>query len=550
MISDYILFDYFNLINETETISMLKGLFFVIITAYVIYTLLRNDMNKIREINNNLTISNDYYYTLFKNNHVVSLLIDPDTYQIIDANKAAYSLYGYSKEAFLSKKLTDLSVTHTLGDIKSPEMDYQTMPQQVYMKSAHITAANNLIEVELYMGPIRLKDKVCFLALINDISEKNRMENALIESEQKYKKLVENIPDVFYVFSMKKGLIFISPQIKSLIGYSPTSNEKLPDLILNHIFSEDKKNFLQGRKSVFESFEQFENNYRIVDSNKTVKWILDRVFLVTPQNDDIIIEGVLSDITEKRKLVEELMLAHAKSNESLKLKSVILSNLNHELRTPLNGIIGFSKLIQRNSKEPEIQEFVDLVLESAYRLNSTLNSLLTLNEIEAGHRDLIYEVTSIKEYLKIIYDSNFKLVERKGLEFKLVIREDIKFYTDTSILSQVFFNLIDNAIKFTKSGSITLQGEFVSKNGMWIKLSVIDTGVGINPDYYQAMFHPFTQGSGGISRKFDGLGIGLTICFKLAALLKGKIEVESEPDKGSTFMIYLPFKVQEELEES
>ncbi len=82
-------------------------------------------------------------------------------------------------------------------------------------------------------------------------------------------------------------------------------------------------------------------------------------------------------------MVEGLVLAHTKANESLKLKNVILSNLNHELRTPLNGIIGFSKLIQKSSKEPEIQEYVELVLESSYRLNSTLNSLLTLNEIEA-----------------------------------------------------------------------------------------------------------------------------------------------------------------------
>ncbi len=158
-------------------------------------------------------------------------------------------------------------------------------------------------------------------------------------------------------------------------------------------------------------------------------------------------------------------------------------------------------------------------------------------------RELYFEESSIKDYLGLIYYSNTKQVQRKRLDFVMDVREDMKFYTDISILSQVFFNLIDNAVKFTDDGKITLRGEFVTKGGMWIRLSVIDTGIGINPDYFKDIFQPFRQESEGMSRKFEGMGIGLTICYKLIALLKGKIEVESTPEKGSSFMVYLPFKI-------
>ncbi len=540
--SDMLLFNYISSTENTKIISVTKGLVFVVLTALTFYFLIKKDVNRIRAVNENLKLSNDYYYSLFKNNHFASLLVNPDSLQIIDANDAAANLYGYSRETLMNMELSDLSVSSISKNINFTDFD-ATGLNQIFMNSSHRTASDNLIEVELFMGPVYLQDRLCLLALINDITAKNSTENALKDSEQKYKKLVENIPDVFYVYSMKKGLQYISPQIKSLIGYIPAKSDNLPDIILNHVFPDDKANFLAGRKTVFDTFEPLENNYRITDSNKITKWILDRVFLITPIDDDILIEGVLSDTTEKRKLVEGLVLAHTKANESLKLKNVILSNLNHELRTPLNGIIGFSKLIQKSSKEPEIQEYIDLVLESSYRLNSTLNSLLTLNEIEAGHRELYFEESSIKDYLGLIYYSNTKQVQRKRLDFVMDVREDMKFYTDISILSQVFFNLIDNAVKFTDEGKITLRGEFVTKGGMWIRLSVIDTGIGINPDYFKDIFQPFRQESEGMSRKFEGMGIGLTICYKLIALLKGKIEVESTPEKGSSFMVYLPFKI-------
>ncbi|MFA5511060.1 MAG: PAS domain-containing sensor histidine kinase [Candidatus Kapaibacterium sp.] len=541
MFSDYLLFNNIAGPENAKLISIIKGLFFVSATSLGIYYVIKKDVISIRKANEQLAISSSYYYSLFENSHTASMLLEPDTYKIMDVNNAAVQLYGYNYDTFKGMYLHDLNY---YGKDNPPEkQQINHVSDRNYFKTTHKTAFENIIEVEIYIGDIKLDKQIQKLAVINNITEKLLTENALKVSEMRYKKLVENIPDVFYVYSNKKGLIYISPQILNLIGYYPSKTDTLSDVIYTHVFFEDKSKFQSFRKRVFDYSELGETSYRINDASKNMRWILDRVFLVSHTDDDIVIEGVLSDITEKTKLIDELTNAHAKINESLKLKNVILSNLNHELRTPLNGIIGFSKLIQRSLKDDENYDFIELVLESAYRLNNTLDSILTLNEIEAGHRTLYYEETSVKEFLGYIYESNKNLVGKKNLIFEIDIKDDIKLFTDLSILSQILFNLIDNAVKFTESGGIKLRGEFISKNGMWICFSVIDTGVGIAEEHISIVFEAFRQASEGINRHFEGMGIGLTICLKLINILNGKIEVDRNHNQGSTFKVYIPFKV-------
>ncbi len=209
--SDMLLFNYISSTENTKMISVTKGLVFVVLTALTFYFLIKKDVNRIRAVNENLKLSNEYYYSLFKNNHFASLLVNPDSLQIIDANDAAANLYGYSRETLMNMELSDLSVTPISKNINFTDFD-ATGINQIFMNSSHRTSSDNLIEVELFMGPVYLQDRLCLLAIINDITAKISTENALKDSEQKYKKLVENIPDVFYVYSMKKGLQYISPK--------------------------------------------------------------------------------------------------------------------------------------------------------------------------------------------------------------------------------------------------------------------------------------------------------------------------------------------------
>ena len=547
VLSDSILFNHITNSDNAKIISILKGIFFVFSTTILIYYLIKQDINKIRTVNENLKESNDYYYSLFIDNHIASLLVNPVNLMIEDANDAALNLYGYDLKTFRELKFSDLNNgISNQNDIKQ-NLILTSNQKHKNIRTNHKTSQNQLIDVEIFAGPLIINNKTSILVTINDITVKSKIEKSLKESEYKYKTLVENIPDVFYIFSVENGLLYISPQIKSLLGYLPSRNDLFTDIHLKYILKEDKNKLLTFRKKIFDTRENDECNYRINDSHGNIKWVQDRVFLVYSTGNETIIEGVLSDITEKNMLLDELIQTHSKVNDNLKLKNVILSNLNHELRTPLNGILGFSKLIQKNTLRDDIREYSDLIVESANRLSHTLNSLLTLNEIELGHRKLYFEESGVKDFLRLVYDSNSNYVKSKQLDFVIDVKEDLKLYTDISILSEIFFNLIDNAVKFTNKGKITLRGEFETKGGMWIKLSVIDTGVGISKKNSISIFEPFRQESEGMDRNYEGIGIGLTICSKLIYLLDGKIEVESMPDAGSTFMIYIPFIIPAEI---
>ncbi|MBX3043483.1 MAG: PAS domain-containing sensor histidine kinase [Candidatus Kapabacteria bacterium] len=546
VLSDALLFDYLTNSTNQKTISIIKGLVYVTTAAIIIHLLIRSDLNKIRSINKNLEDTNNYYVSIFENNHLPSLLLNHKTLKIQEVNKAALDLYGYTTDEFKNLHISDLFVKSHSHNVEL-EQFIKSSQNRNYIKTTHQIKNEELIIVEIFSGPLILNGNLNILTIINDITIKSKAEKALRESEAKYKKLVENIPDVFYLMSQVNGFQYISPQIKNLIGFNPSKNDMTSDIILNHIYPEDKQKYLNFRKIVFETFEPDEINYRIQDSGGQIKWLQERVFSIQASIDDVMLEGVITDYTEKKLLMDELVQAHTKINQSLKVKNVILSNLNHELRTPLNGILGFANLINKNVVTGnEINEYTGLIIESANRLNLTLNSLLTLNEIELGHRKLFFEEAGVKDFLRLIYDSNSKFVKMKNLTFDIDVKDDFKFYTDINILSQIFFNLIDNAVKFTNTGKITLKGEFITIGGIWIQLSVIDTGIGMMESEIESIFEPFRQGSEGINRNFDGMGIGLTICFKLIKLLEGKIEVVSSPGQGSEFKLLIPFKIPKE----
>jgi PAS domain S-box-containing protein len=546
--SDILLFDYINIPELKEYISIFKGLLYISVAAMIIYFLLKMDFKKIRATENELKITEEYYYKAFQKNITPSLLIDKNSFEIIDANESALKLFKYNLSEFKKMKLTEFIFIDN-SSIFNYTINFKLNLDSL-IQTTCVLASGKKIEIELMTAPVYLKNEILLQCSIHDISEKQNILISLKESEHRYKKLVENIPDVIYVFSLRNGLSYISPQFVNLFGKNNYVLSEGDDLILNTINSEDKSNYLSFRKRIFNNFEPDELIYQITDFNGNTKWIYDRVFSITPSNDDILFEGVLTDITEKRKLLDDLVAANRSINDSLKLKNVILSNLNHELRTPLNGIIGFSRLIQKINNNSEISEYLDLVLESSYRLNNTLNSILSLNEIEAGHRELFYEESGIKEFLKIIFDSYESVALKKGIKLNYEVIADAKFECDINILSQVVNNIVENSLKFTNVGSVSLIGDIstIEKGEPKFKLSVVDTGKGINPDKIKQIFEEFRQESEGIVRTFEGIGLGLTISKKLIDLLDGKISVNSTLNVGSEFIVEIPLKKQKKTD--
>ena len=250
------------------------------------------------------------------------------------------------------------------------------------------------------------------------------------------------------------------------------------------------------------------------------------------------------EILENR---NEIIEAKEKAEEGERLKSSFLSNISHELRTPLNGILGFAEILQKELTDPVYQEMSEAIHLSGNRLLDTLNSIIDLSIIETNKMELFITNINLVDMVREMVLLFKVAASKKNLEINAFCQsKKIIINSDPKILTNLLNNLIDNAIKYTKEGSITVEAGEDNKDArpmIWIKVK--DTGIGIPENRREHIFDRFTQVSEGQNREYEGAGLGLTICKKYIEVLQGAISVESELGRGSEFTIRLPVSIDE-----
>jgi PAS domain S-box-containing protein len=282
-------------------------------------------------------------------------------------------------------------------------------------------------------------------------------------------------------------------------------------------------------------------------------------FMTNPREDDRRLLGLISAIATQlgslmqrrrdeeaiRTMNEELARARDAALEASRAKSTFLANMSHELRTPLNAIIGYSEMLQEDAEELGLPEFVaDLkkIQTAGKHLLSIINDVLDLSKIEAGKMEIYPEVFAVAPVIQEVCDAMKPLMQRNENTFHLLCDPNLGVMeTDVTRLRQCLWNLLGNACKFTRGGTVTLTVKrFQQENGEWLEFAVSDTGIGMTSEQVSRLFQAFSQGDSSTTRKYGGTGLGLAITKRLCTLMGGQITVSSQLGEGSTFRLLLP----------
>ena len=260
--------------------------------------------------------------------------------------------------------------------------------------------------------------------------------------------------------------------------------------------------------------------------------------------------GVHDDVTEQREAEEALFDAKEAAEAASRSKSTFLANMSHELRTPLNAIIGYSEMLQEEAEDTgNASAVADLqkIHAAGRHLLGLINDILDLSKIEAGKMELYLETFDAAEMIQGVADTVRPLVEKNGTALEITCLGDLgTLHADMTKTRQALLNLLGNASKFTKGGTVTLEASRESAGGRdWFVFRVRDTGIGMTADQLARLFRPFTQADASTTRKYGGTGLGLTITRRFCQMMGGDVTVESTPGGGSAFTVRLPAVVAE-----
>ena len=504
------------------------------------------DITESKQTEEALQESEEKYRGIFDES-IATVYIFDNKKNFIDANQAGLDLLGYSREELLHMSIPDVDADPVVVLPAHQELlsggrliNYEHRLRR--KDGTIITVLNNSRPLTNRHGNV-----VGMLSTLIDITERKRAEEALRESEELFRSLVNNSSDLTILTDAKGIVTYVSPHCEQVIGH-PAENfigKMMPDII----YPDDVIKCLQAWKQVAHQGQELrEFEYRIVDGQGAVRWLSHSAKQTAIDEHVLGMQNTIRDITERKRAEQALILAKNVAEDAARAKSEFLANMSHEIRTPLNGVIGMTGMLLDMDLNAKQHEYAQIAHMSGEMLLSLVNDILDFSKIEARKMNLETLDFDLRSTLEDTKDLLAIGAHEKGLELSYQVEPKVPSLLrgDQGRLRQILVNLGTNAVKFTEKGEIVIRVRLESEDerNVTIRVSVHDTGIGIPANRKDSLFSLFTQVDGSTTRKYGGTGLGLAISRQLAELMGGKIGLESKEGIGSTFWFTVAFEKQ------
>jgi PAS domain S-box-containing protein len=502
-----------------------------------------------------LVLSRNKYRKLFNYANdamfVISLDQTSDDYgKFSDVNNVACKRLGYSRAELLAMTPFDIS------DGKNHAYNSQLITQlrkegNATFETIYVTKDGGLLPVEISALRLTIEGKELYMAIARDISERKQAEKALRQSESLYRLLADNVHDVIWTTDQHLAPRYVSPSFSHLFGLRhEESLETVGRLIL-------ASSPLIGDESTLLAMSE----------ELPVHW---EAAIRTARGDDLWVEsvatplpgtsnqftgvvGITRDITSRKKIILELQTAKEQALAANRAKSEFLAHMSHEVRTPMNGVLGMLQLLQMTGLDEEQQDYVKTATESGKSLLTIINDILDYSRIEAGKLQITPEPFNIREMVRTVVASFRTAVNPRSVALTSFIDDSVPdvLVADHVRIRQILYNLVGNAVKFTKRGAIELlvhRRPSPDKKQILLECSIADTGIGIPRDIGDHLFEPFTQLNSPATLRSQGTGLGLAIVKQLVLHLGGSVHLARNQAGGTTVTFTLLVNEGEEIQ--
>ena len=465
--------------------------------------------------------------------------------RLLGVNAEAERQSGYSREELLSMSVQDLDATHSTPEALAEFSRALSASGKAAFESRHRHKGGGEYPVDLHVVRLEVGGEETLLGIARDITGRKASEAALERERSFTGALLDSLPGIFYLYACPDlRLVRWNRNHETVFGYGP--EEMLGRSIMDWHPAGNRELVAAAVQKVLDQGSNLLEAPLLTRDGRSIPFLLTGVRF--EDSGRVFLMGVGIEITDRKRAEAQLVEMKERAEAANRAKSEFLATMSHEIRTPLNGVLGMLQLILRAPLDADTREFADTAILAARGLLSILNDILDLSRIESGRADLRDEDFSLAELGQASFGFLQAQLRAKNLEARYRMAPDLPEIVrgDQGRLRQILFNLLGNAIKFTESGSVSLDIEAAPGPGrdrIVALFTVRDTGIGIPEDKLDTVFEPFAQADASATRRYGGTGLGLAIVRRLLTMMGGSILMDSREGQGTEVCVAVPLAI-------